>query len=426
MFLSSDKIPTSGMADDMITDNWETPDPNITSIQNDTSYSVSCNYDYIPTIPETSEALGDFGVSMLTSGVILTIALFGLFAEQVYYTYTTCHKVFRRHIIWITSVYPVMTMMSVIATAIPRADSLCTAVKVTYMSIGISHFTDLTTGMFGSEKAMLAYLEGRPLNLQVGPWCCCMRCLPSPPVNKTRIRIVRWLLWQMPYTQAIYFIMTLLWSVAESESDGTVDPNENYLWLNTLNFTSFICGVYALQIMAEAGTVPLEDYNYKRKSFSMKTLVLVTKLQGFVFDIMATYNAFPCISPYISPRVYKQTVENCIYLIEMMILGPYTYWQFHDVAFMTANPKEPRHLHARDSPKEVGITTISKSLQAEGPAVGGGPPRDLQGPHEDHSAYVDLSAIVLPQTHTRSSTCVAEQPRKSTIEYSHKIRENLV
>lgn len=44
---------------------------------------------------------------MLTSGVILTIALFGLFAEQVYYTYTTCHKVFRRHIIWITSVYPV-------------------------------------------------------------------------------------------------------------------------------------------------------------------------------------------------------------------------------------------------------------------------------------------------------------------------------
>lgn len=141
----------------------------------------------------------------------------------------------------------------------------------------------------------------------------------------------------------------------------------------------------------------------------------------FLFIINQNLNSLTGILPPPPPAV-----ENCIYLIEMMILGPYTYWQFHDVAFMTANPKEPRHLHARDSPKEVGITTISKSLQAEGPAVGGGPPRDLQGPHEDHSAYVDLSAIVLPQTHTRSSTCVAEQPRKSTIEYSHKIRENLV
>ncbi|XP_063604222.1 organic solute transporter subunit alpha-like isoform X1 [Penaeus indicus] len=425
MFPSNDKIPTSGMADDTTSDNWEIPGPNMTTIQNDTSYSVSCNYDYIPTISETSEALGDFGVAMLTTGVILTLALYGLFAEQVYYTYTTCHKVFRRHIIWITSVYPFMTMMSVIATAIPRADSLCTAVKVTYMSIGISHFTDLTTSMFGSEKAMLAYLEGRSLNLQVGPCCCCLRCLPSPPVNKIRIRIVRWLLWQMPYTQAIYFILTLLWSVAESESDGTVDPNENYLWLNTLNFTSFISGVYALQIMAAAGTVPLEDYNYNRKAFSVKTLVLVTKMQSFIFDIMATYNAFPCIGPYISPRVYKQTVENCIYLVEMLILGPYTYWQYHNEAFMTANPKEPRQFCARDSPKEVAVSTISKSFQAEGPAVGGGPLRDLQEPHKDHSAYVDLSAIVLPQTQSRSSTCVTEQPR-TTDGYSHRIRENLV
>lgn len=104
----------------------------------------------------------------------------------------------------------------------------------------------------------------------------------------------------------------------------------------------------------------------------------------------------------------------------MLILGPYTYWQYHNEAFIAANPKDPRQFCAKDSPKEVN--TISKSCQAEGPAVGGGPLRGPQEPHKDHSAYVDLTAIV---AHTRSSTCVTEQPR-NTDGYSHRIRENLV
>ncbi|KAK4289137.1 hypothetical protein Pmani_037884 [Petrolisthes manimaculis] len=56
-------------------------------------------------------------------------------------------------------------------------------------------------------------------------------------------------------------------------------------------------------------------------------------MQGMVFDIMGNYDAFPCIPPYLSPQIYKQTVENSIYLLEMMVLGSYTYWHYHNQQF---------------------------------------------------------------------------------------------
>ncbi|KAK7075302.1 hypothetical protein SK128_000940 [Halocaridina rubra] len=51
---------------------------------------------------------------------------------------------------------------------------------VKYMSIGITHFVELTTLMYGSEDVMIAKTEGQRMTLQLGPACCCCVCLPSP------------------------------------------------------------------------------------------------------------------------------------------------------------------------------------------------------------------------------------------------------
>ncbi|KAK4294054.1 hypothetical protein Pmani_033294 [Petrolisthes manimaculis] len=311
----------------------------VLGLSNNTEHWV-CDKDYIPTVREYSEELGGYHTALVVVGTILTLVLYGLFFEQVYFIHINVNKVFRMHVIWITSVYPFMTLMSLMSILIPRADTVCNAVKVTYMCIGMSHFTDLTTLMFGSEKVMLWRLQESTFTLNTGPLCCVCPCLPSPPVSKERLRWVRWMLWQMPYTQAFYFILGVLWATADSKSDGMIDPNTKYLWMNIINIVSFVAGVYALGILDALCREHLQHYSYNRKAFAVKILVLVTKLQGFVLDLLSLFEAFPCLSVFIAPGVYKLTLENTFYLVEMMILGPYSYWQYRNLQLLAKNPRE--------------------------------------------------------------------------------------
>ncbi|XP_069160388.1 organic solute transporter subunit alpha [Procambarus clarkii] len=305
--------------------------------------SLNCSKSFVPDSEEYLHALGWFGIALLVTGGLITVALYALFFEQVCFTFLNAHRVFRRHIYWISSVYPFMALMSVIATVVPKAHNICSAVKVTYMAIGISHFADLTVLMFGSEEVMLARTVGNTLNLQLRPLCCCCCCLPKPSVTKSSLRMVMLLLEQLPFTQAVYHLTVLILISADIITLGNVDPGGVYLWLSLFNLASFMSGVYALQILTQFSKGYLEYYKYTAKSLAMKTLVMATNLQGLAFDIMANYGAFPCIPPFLPPQVYKQTVENSIYLVEMLVLGSYTYWHYHNRRFLKFNPSELHH-----------------------------------------------------------------------------------
>ncbi|XP_037781480.1 organic solute transporter subunit alpha-like [Penaeus monodon] len=327
---------------------------------------TGCNNSYVPTQEEYRQALGGFWMPLITAGSLITIGLYILFFEQVFYTNAGAHRVFRRHIYWIGSVYPFMTLMSLVALLVPKAHNICTAAKIIYMSIGISHFGDLTVLMFGSEEVMLAKTEGNKLNLKVGPSCCCCRCLPSPDVSKFNIRLVLWLCDQMPFTQAAYYLTLLVLIAGNMATPGNVNPDGVFLWLNLFNFASFMSGLYGLQILLYFSKGHLEFYNYKGKSNSVKILVLITNLQSFIFDIMGNYNAFPCVAPYLSPAVYKITIVNSLYIFEMMVLGSYTYWQYHSHEFLKPNPADVEDLYKADEDTSSVTTAITVVGDTEG------------------------------------------------------------
>ncbi|XP_042239292.1 organic solute transporter alpha-like protein [Homarus americanus] len=362
----------------------------INSTEVPTSSESECEDGYLPTVAEYREALDGYHTTMVVGGSILTVVLYALFLEQIVFIVRNVNKIFRRHIIWITSVYPFMTMMSVISIVIPRAETYTKAIKVTYMSAGISHFMDLTTLMFGSEKVMLHELQRSRFNLKVGPLCCCCFCFPSPKVTKSQLTVVRWLVWQQPYSQALYFMILLLWSTAESKEDGTIDPNSNYLWLCILDFLSFFCGIYALNVISILCRGHLDHYSYVKKLFSIKTLVWLTKLQGLIFNIFATYNVFPCISRVFSPSVYKLTVENTLYLVEMMILGPFAYIQYHNLDFLTRNPVhvEPSRQEKKQSISYLSGAQLHVSLSLSDDQL------------KETSGYGDLAMTVSQEPHS--------------------------
>ncbi|XP_071550111.1 organic solute transporter subunit alpha-like isoform X2 [Panulirus ornatus] len=375
---------------------------------------IKCNNSYVPTTTEYLNVLGPYGTLLLSIGGLITVILYLLFFDQVYFTTVHAHPVYRRHISWIASVYPFMTLMSVVSVAVPRAHNICTAAKVTYMSVGISHFTDLTVLMFGSEEVMIAKTEGERLKLNVGPLCCCCSCLPSPPVGRFPLRVVMFLSSQLPFTQAAYYLAVLILLSADNITIGNVNPSGLYLWLNLFNFASFTSGVYSLQILTRFSKGHLESYGYRKKSISMRTLVLVTNLQSLIFNIMANYNAFPCIPPYIPPQVYKQTVENLVYILEMMVLGTFTFWQYRNDQFQHANPVEacssPQHHPIANSAStscNSSHTSVRSTLNtAEGIKIPTINANDNTYPTSDLNGIVP-SLITIPISDSTSSPAVA-------------------
>lgn len=55
--------------------------------------------------------LGGYHTALVVVGTILTLVLYGLFFEQIYFIHVNVNKVFRMHVVWITSVYPVSSLI---------------------------------------------------------------------------------------------------------------------------------------------------------------------------------------------------------------------------------------------------------------------------------------------------------------------------
>ncbi|RXG52458.1 hypothetical protein Avbf_17845 [Armadillidium vulgare] len=131
--------------------------------------------------------------------------------------------------------------------------------------------------------------------------------------------------------------MVMILQAANQVVIGSLDPAGTYFWLDSFSVTSSLMGVYFLNVLSSASFDYLKRYNYSRLSFVMSALILLTKFQSLLFSILAYYGAFPCIPP-ISHYVYKETVENCFYIIEMLIFGLYSYRIYRKIPFDTANP----------------------------------------------------------------------------------------
>ncbi|XP_047739947.1 organic solute transporter subunit alpha [Hyalella azteca] len=286
----------------------------------DLNESVGClRPEYIPTVSEYSEALGGYGVLFTTLGAVTTVLLYLLFFQQIWFTYANTHKAFRRHIYWLISIYPMVTLMCTLAMVVPRAHEICSAVKITYMSIGVGHFADLTILMYGSENLMLAQVNYRPLQLNVLPLCCCLPCLPKPPTSKWPLRLTVALVYQMPITQFIYYFLAVYLNIAE------VSNNTVAVILTMLNFASFLSGVYALNVLENLVRQDLFPYRYSVKSMALKILILTTKLQAFLFNVLGSNGVFPCLNEFITPVVYENTLENSVLLVEMLVFGFFSY-----------------------------------------------------------------------------------------------------
>ncbi|KAB7506451.1 Organic solute transporter subunit alpha [Armadillidium nasatum] len=279
----------------------------------DAFQNLSLCMTYIPTTQEYYDALGWIWILFVIAGCGTCLLLYCLFVEQVVFAAQSAHHVYRNSLIWIASVF---------------YDPYDTR---------ISKFTDLTVLMYGSEEVMLWRMKDDNIKLNKLPLCCFFSCIKPIKMTKKKLRFIIAGVQQLPYSQCFYLIMVMILQAANQVVIGSLDPAGTYFWLDSFSVTSSLMGVYFLNVLSSASFDYLKRYNYSRLSFVMSALILLTKFQSLLFSILAYYGAFPCIPP-ISHYVYKETVENCFYIIEMLIFGLYSYRIYRKIPFDTANP----------------------------------------------------------------------------------------
>ncbi|KAL7638943.1 UNVERIFIED_CONTAM: hypothetical protein RMT77_010477 [Armadillidium vulgare] len=303
---------------------------------------------YLPTVRQTPLGLGNIGIALWVLGFVITFILMLLFAKQGYFIYKTAHKVYRLHLYFITSVYVIIAMLTSVGSGIPRAHAICSGIKDVYMCIGIGHFMDLTIVMYGSEKVMAYYCRDKVVNLRSILVCKCFICIPRCKVKKRSITILKWLIWQMKWTQAVYYFLRLIINKSTENTLGVSDPYGVQLWyLLSLNLLSFITGVAALLLVRSLVVDDLQErYNYNIKAKIVRFTILTTKLQRLIFDILEASDVFPCFPPYVSQKFYKNVLKDFIYLIEVLILGLMTYFVYN-------KPGEFTHPNSKEVPQPI-------------------------------------------------------------------------
>ncbi|XP_011263634.1 organic solute transporter alpha-like protein [Camponotus floridanus] len=273
---------------------------------------VSCDTNYVPSAIELVESLNAFGTGLLSVGSIFSVL-------TIYFAVDACHnivyqkdsKFYKGNAIVILSVYPVASVCSLMAIAIPRGQLLSEAITQIFITIS---FYRLYLLLLDIGRRRIS--ETPVLMLRVGP-CCCWPCLPFPNLQMTDANLswLRILILQLPIVQGLLYLILLFMATEESTL-----PTQYGIYLQPVMVISILLGIYSLTITTKTLHTTIPEANLHFKALVSQLLLLFSKLQAAVIikGLPAT-GIFPCNLP-LTPTIYANVTYNSLMLFEMLLL----------------------------------------------------------------------------------------------------------
>ncbi|CAL1673177.1 unnamed protein product [Lasius platythorax] len=277
----------------------------------DVHADVSCDTNYVPSAIELVESLDALGTGLLSVGSIFSVL-------TIYFAVDACHnivhqkdsKFYKRNTIVILSVYPVASVCSLMAIAIPRSQLLSEAITQIFLTISFYRLYLLLLDV-GRRKIS----ETPALMLRVGP-CCCWPCLPFPNLQMTDANLfwLRILALQFPIVQGLlYFI--LLFMTAEEPILAT----QYGVYLQPVMVISILLGIYSLTVATKTLHAVAPEANLHLKTLVSQLVLLFSKLQAGIIKGLPATGVFPC-NPPLTPVIYANVTYNSLMLFEMLLL----------------------------------------------------------------------------------------------------------
>lgn len=272
---------------------------------------VTCDPNYVPSAIQLVESLNAFEIGLLSIGSIFSIL-------TVYFAVDACHniisqkdsKFYKVNAIMILSVYPIASVCSLTAIAIPRGQLLSEAVTQIFLTISLYRLYLLLLDV-GRRKIS----ETPALMLRVGP-CCCWPCLPFPNLQMTDTNLswLRILALQFPIVQGLLYLIFLFMAAEEP-----MLAMQYSVYLQPIMVTSILLGIYSLTITTKSLHAVAPEAKLRYKTFVSQLVLLFSKLQLGIIKSLPATGLFPC-NPPLSPAIYANVTYNALMLVEMLLL----------------------------------------------------------------------------------------------------------
>ncbi|XP_043196213.1 organic solute transporter subunit alpha-like isoform X1 [Amphibalanus amphitrite] len=281
----------------------------------------------------TSQLLEDLGGYVITLWVVVgleVLFLYGLLAKTLWSVYHNerLPKLWRSGTVWANSVPSFVALMCLGSLIVPASDRLLRAVRLIYLSVSLSKFVELCLLYFGGESRLLAAVEGSAVPLAVPPCCCCCRpCCPRPTITKRSIRVMKVLVYQLPFSVSGYFFFSLYLYSAGMQNVGEASGGPGYVILMALHAVAFLLGMYGLIMLETTTKGQLQSLRYRAKFALMKFTVVIINIQKFIFSIVISTGGFTCTAS-MSPEVYGAFILNIVIAAEMLLFGVLNHWAY--------------------------------------------------------------------------------------------------
>ncbi|XP_043467044.1 organic solute transporter subunit alpha-like [Leptopilina heterotoma] len=273
---------------------------------------VSCDEDIMPSTEQIPGSLGSFGIGLIIISTLITLVTMYLSIDAIYKIFFQNQtRSYKKNSAIILSVYPVASICSLLALAIPRAQVLSEALTQITLTIAL-YSLYLVLIDVGRRKITKA----PPLMLNVLP-CCCWPCLPFPILQMTEANLswLRIFVLQLPIVQTLVYVITLYMAMEEA-----ILVTRYSIFLQTFAVISILLGIYGLTITTRSLEEAAPGTNLRRKTVVTQMVLLFSKLQGFIIKSVANWTSlFPC-NPPLSPNAYASVTYNALMVIEMLML----------------------------------------------------------------------------------------------------------
>ncbi|KAK2582471.1 hypothetical protein KPH14_004777 [Odynerus spinipes] len=274
-------------------------------------WNVTCDPYYVPSAIENIESFGNFGIALICTGAIFSTLTLYLAIEASCNVFSQKETgTYKANVISILSVYPIASICSLTAIAIPRAQLLSEAVTQVFLTMSLYRLYLMLVDV-GRRKVTKA----PTLMLKVGP-CCCWPCLPFPTLEMIDANLswIRVIVLQLPIVQGLLYFISLVIAVDEQRTMATY-----FTWFQPFVVISIFFAMYGITVVSKTlhGALPGAKLNHKTLVSQM--VLLFSKAQAFIVKSLIYTGLFPC-NPPIAPVVYINVTQNSLMLIEMLLL----------------------------------------------------------------------------------------------------------
>ncbi|XP_012278601.1 organic solute transporter subunit alpha [Orussus abietinus] len=273
--------------------------------------NVSCDHGLVPTAIENIESLAAFGAIILSIGSLLWIVTLYLAIDAAYNVLLQEETSrYKTSAVTILSVYPVASLCSLLAIAVPRVQVASEATTQIFLTISFYRLYLLLI-----DVGRKTVSKPPPLKLNVGP-CCCWPCLPFPTadMNGTYLSWLGISVVQLPIVQGLTYCIFLFMAAEEPSL-----VRRYGVFFQPLSVSSILLGIYGVTVTTKSLHDVAPEAGLQLKTLVSQLVLLFSKLQGFIIKSLSGTGLFPC-NPPLTPLIYSYVTYNALMVIEMLLL----------------------------------------------------------------------------------------------------------